>query len=85
MPSTWLIHFPAFFNLLDFAKSNAGVGSKRIYPKVVSIPASRTADGANSRTASFNTLAPLSFMTGINAPGRQVGLGPELVILLYWE
>ena len=40
MSSTWAIHFLAFFNLLDFAKSNAGAGYKRIYSKVGSIPAS---------------------------------------------
>ena len=32
-------------------------------------------------TASFNTLAPLSFMTGINTPGWQASVSPEPVIL----
>jgi hypothetical protein len=42
MSSTWVIHFLAFSNLLDFAKSNTGAGSRGIDPKVGSIPASRT-------------------------------------------
>ena len=36
----WSSTFSVFFNQLDFAKSNAGEGSKGIYPKGGSIPAS---------------------------------------------
>ena len=31
MSSTWVIHFSVFFNRLDFAKSKAGTGFKRVY------------------------------------------------------
>ena len=42
MSSTWVIHFLAFLTLLVFAKSNSGAGCEGFYPKVGSIPASRT-------------------------------------------
>ena len=67
------------------ASEAKGRGFDPRQPHQIAEPDSRIADGTNSCTASFNTLAPLSFMTGINAPGGQVSLGSELVILLYWE
>jgi hypothetical protein len=64
MSSTWVIHFLAFFNLLDFAKSNAGAGFKGFYSKVGSIPASRTSptDGTTQSFAFFRF--PLSKVEG---------------------